>query len=226
MRVEERVAGTWGARGCGDAGHRATEGQTAGNQGFRGVGLTVRRGGDEPQLGWNRAGAGLELGWNQAGIRLERGWSGAGAGGAGRVGLELSAPQEASGSSQRPVVRSSPRKSRPGGRGQALLRAPPSHSPAPSEAQGRKGGRGEAVRALSATALARSQGGPGRTRGAWSGHVPSLIAAGAGDKNQGERGRERGEGSKLKDTSSSSKTHATNDPLKSLGPKSSGLPGG
>lgn len=139
------------------------EGQRDGQQGTRvlpGEGLTERRGGDEPEPGRSWAGTGLESGW-----------SGAGAGGAGGVGLELSAPQEASGSSQRPVVRSSPRKSRPGGRGQAPLRSPPSHSPARSGAPGAEEGRGEAVWALRATALACSQEGPGRTRGAWSGHV-------------------------------------------------------
>lgn len=205
MRVEERVAGIWGARGCGTLSDRRTD---SGEPGF--VGLTERRGGDEPELGWNRAGAGLEPGWSGAGA--------GGAGRAGRVGLELSAPQEASGSSQRPVVRSSPRKSRPGGRGQALLRAPPSHSPAPSEARGRKGGGGRPC------GRSAPQPWPAAREGR-EGHGEPGVATYRASKPRVQETKtrekgERGKGSKLKDTSSSSKTHATNDTLKSLGPKS------
>lgn len=142
------------------------------------------RAGAGPESDWSRAGVGLESGWSRAGVGPESGWSRAG------VGLELSAPQEASGSSQRPVARRSPRKSRPGGCGQALLRAPPSDSPAPFRGPGggRRGG-GEAVQALSATALACSQEGLGKDVGSLQWPRPEPHSPGFWKKKKGERGK-------------------------------------
>lgn len=117
---EGRRADLWDLGGREVAVVRDTEGQRDGQRGTRVRGArNSQRGVVENR---SRAGAGLESGWNRAGVGLESGWSDAGAGGVGGVGLELSAPQEARGSSQRPVARSSPRKSRPGGRGQAVPR--------------------------------------------------------------------------------------------------------
>lgn len=205
MRVEERVAGIWGARGCGTPSDRGTD---SGEPGF--VGLTERRGGDEPELGWNRAGAGLELvelaelaelGWSLAHPKRRAGaasaqWSAAALekAGPGGVARRRSAP--------RPAIRPLPR--RPGG------------------GRGEGGGRAGAQR----HSLGPQPGRAGKDTGSLEWPRTEPQSRGCSRQKPGRKGKgERGEGSKLKDTRSSSKTHATNDTLKSLGPKSSGLPG-
>ena len=164
-----------------------------GNRGSRGEGLTERRGGEEPEPGRSWAGTGLESGWNRAGIGLESGWNRVGAvlepAELAELGWSRAHPKRRAGAASAQWSAAALEKAGPGGVAMRCSAPRPTIRPLarrPRSGRGEGGGRAD----TQSHSLGLQPGRAGKDTGSleWP-RTESLIAAGAGDKNQGERGK-------------------------------------